>query len=473
MAWRARSPDLAHRIEVRVDGDAERALLDGIEGARYAAIGAGAVVFTEAGATFYAARDASGRWRVVGPDGEGPTFMEIALPLRAIEEQPLYIAAEPDGWRVVRGDEIGPAFSGVPTDLTVLAGPDLAGAEEGGGARFGYVARDAAGARWMWGALAGPGFDAIDLVRVGDGRVLYAGTREQGTREQGTYVVSSSPSESMLGDAHESVLELASAAHGLGYAALLGTGDHTEFLHAPEGHEQILASAPLLTHLRISDDGMHAACLSTAVDGHSIDVLLDGMSVAHHRRVDGEHLTFVPTSGQLVWVAEDAQGLVVHVLDPHGAESSSERFEAIDGPFVAARTVGFIGHRGGRAEVWIDGVRVADEGYAAQLRVGPDGRYAFMMREHGERFVITRRGRWPIPRFFIDTLTIDGSGEHWAALVPDAAERVLSVWIDGEPHIEVPAEEVLEPALAMGIDPALALRAMVRGVLAARFRAAG
>lgn len=457
--WRARSPDLAHRIEVRAQGDREQAWIDGIEGPSYPSIGAGAVVFTDDGAAYYVARDDDGTWRVVGPDVEGPTFLEVALPLRAIGAQPLYVAASTDGWHVVHGGETGPAFSEVPTDLTVFEASF--GARFG--PRFGYVARDDAGARWMWGATAGAGFDAIDLVRVGEARVLFAGTREHST-----HVVSSTPSSTVLGLPHESVLELVGASHGPGYAALLGIEDHTELLHAPGGTESILTSAPLLTHLRITDDGMHTGCLRAAIDGRSIEVLLDGAPIAQHRRVDGEHFDFVPGSARLVWVAEDAQGLVVHVLDSRG-DAGSERFEAIEGPLVAQGSIGFIGRRGGRAEVWIDDVQVADEAYAAQLRVGTSGRYAFMARQDGERFVVTRRGRWPIPRFFIDTLSIDASGDHWAALVPDAGEHVLSVWIDGEPHVEVPAEEVLEPALALGIDPAAALRAMVHAVLAAQY----
>ncbi len=458
--FRARSPDLSHRIEVHAEDGGERAHVDGTAGALFLAIGAGAIAFTDAGAAFYAASDASG-WRVVGPSSAGPTFMEIAVPLFVLGEQPLYVAASAEGWHVVHGDVIGPASSGPPTDLRVL------------GDRYGYVAHDEAGARWMWGGEAGPGFQRIELVRVGDGgsRVVYAGTRETGT-----HVVSSTPSGTTLSEAHESVLELVAAANAPGYAALLGIEEHTELVHAPSARgaeggatEVHLASAPLLTHLRITDDGLHTACLSAAEDGRAIEVLLDGVSIARHRRVDGERLTFVPGSDRLFWVAEDAQGLVVHEREGD-REAHGERFESIDGPFVARGSVGYIGRRGGRAEVFVDGARVADEAYAAQLRIGPGGHYAFMVRSRGARFVVTRRGRWPIPRFFIDTLTLDESGEHWAALVPDGAERVLSVWIDGEPRVEVPAEEVLEPALARGIDPPVALRAMVEAVLAAHLR---
>jgi len=64
------------------------------------------------------------------------------------------------------------------------------------------------------------------------------------------------------------------------------------------------------------------------------------------------------------------------------------------------------------------------------------------LANEGWRLVVMRLGRWPGPRLFVDTLLLDESGRHWAALAPDPSERTLEVWIDGEPRATVDPEEL-------------------------------
>lgn len=439
--WRARSADLAQVIEARSEDGGERAYVDGAPGERFAVISAAGVAFGMG--AHYLAEGSDGAWQVVSPDGAGPPFLDVAIPLQVAGERALYAAADARGWHVVLGREVGPAYAAV----------DRVAARADGTVR--YVARDAAGQRVVVDGTSGPTF--LEVSALTEGRALVYAGRVAG----GEHVVVDGVVQPTL---HETVLELVSARDAAAFAAIVGAGERTELWHAPPGGPAILlGAASVLSHLRISDDGAHVACLSAQSDGQSIEVWRDGSVVARHRRIEGERLAFVGGEDRLTWLAADAQGVNV-VID--GA--ASERFESIDGPIVGRGGVGFIGRRRGRSEVWVDGERVIEADHATSLNVGADGHFAVMVRSNGERFVVTRRGRWPIPRFFVDTLAIDVRGEHWGALVPDASERELSVWIDGEAVAVVPAEELLAPAMAMGVDPAVALRAVVVAALGRR-----
>jgi hypothetical protein len=130
--------------------------------------------------------------------------------------------------------------------------------------------------------------------------------------------------------------------------------------------------------------------------------------------------------------------------------------------------VGWIGRRGGRSEVTIEGEIVATEEWAGTLRLASEGTgYAYVARADGQRAVVTRRGRWPVPRLFVDTLVVDTTAHHWAAVVPDAHERVLAIWIDGEPRTSLDVDEISGAIVASegAIDPADAVRAIAQGEL--------
>src|SRR5690606_32659145 len=107
----------------------------------------------------------------------------------------------------------------------------------------------------------------------------------------------------------DEVLELTLARDAPSWAAIVADGSGCALVRGVEGSsEGELGAAEALTHLRISDDGAHVACLAPALDGSSIDVVLDGAVIAHHRRVEGDALAFVPGTSSLVVVFEDSQG---------------------------------------------------------------------------------------------------------------------------------------------------------------------
>jgi hypothetical protein len=237
------------------------------------------------------------------------------------------------------------------------------------------------------------------------------------------------------------------------------------------------AEAEVLTHLRLSDDGAHTLCLRPDDDG--IALLLDGAPLARHRRIDGARLSFVPGTALAAWVAEDSQAPRVLVGDASG-RVESDRYGEIEGPVLAPGRVGFVGRdpigRSGSEVVLVEAgaapAIVLGAEWAGSLRLGARG-HAVAIRERGARMVVTARGRWPIPRFFVDTLVADDAGEHWAAVVPDAAERELTVWIDGEPAVPLDLDEVSSLAVRAGgaSDAPELLVDIARAELAARAEA--
>lgn len=439
--WHGTSRDLAHEAHVVRDGSGARVIVDGAERGAWSEVAYDALRWTSRGVVV-PVRDGE-RWRVLGPDGAGDVFDAIA-DLRVAGDHVVYQGARGSVWQLVV-DGAAVASSSAPIrDIVVdergaFAAIVRAGAHE-------RVVRDGS-------ASAELPLGVRDVTLGAKGRVLAYVVTTSDRREQLAV-------DHTLSEPFDEILELAIAADAPHWAALVAEGDHTVLLL--DGRR--VTQAPLLTHLRIGDDGAHVACLSPAPDGGSIDVLLDGTAIAHHRRVDGERLAFVPGTGTLVFLAEDSQGIRVVLGD-----RASERYESIDGPVLAPGRAGWIGRRGGRHEITIDGVIVGDAEWAGSLRLGRRGHeHAYVVRERGRRFVVTRRGRWPVPRLFVDTLVLDDAGRHWTALVPDAAARRLEVWIDGVPRAELDRRALEAAASGGASSPADAVRAVVAAVLDAR-----
>ncbi len=438
LVWAGLSPDGRTSIRVVQDG----ALLRVTEGAgaerSYDAIAFDRLAWSPRGVVLPAQRD--GAWWVLdGTDERGP-FTEIGE-LVSAGDHVAYVTRAANGLRVIVDGRAGPAFDAIADGL-------LVDGEEGSVA---YVVTRADGEHAVHDESIGPAVERVSLLTLGAKGHLVAyvdrGARDRllvEHREVGIF---------------DRVLELVVSRDEAHWAALVGAGEETALIH--DGAER--ASAPFLTHLRISDDGAHAACLSPAPDGGSIDVVLDGARVAHHRRIDGEGLAFVPGDARVVLVWEDSQGMRVTL-----GSIESVRYESIEGPTLALRRAGWIGRRGEQSEVVIEGELVGTEEWAGTLSLAMHGdSYAYVARAAGQRFVVTPRGRWPIPRFFVDSLVLGDDGRHWAALVPDAAAHRLEVWIDGVPRVVLDDHE-LGGAIAIDTDRTLrdVVRAVVRGVLA-------
>ncbi len=359
----------------------------------------------------------------------------------------IYQAADRAGWHLVVGEHVGPAAPVIEAGSLVTRD-----------ARAAAIARDREGEHVLTEAAIGPAWgDVRELAFDAGGRVSYVAASDDRER----LVIE----DEVVLEAEE-ILELARAARSTGWAAIVADGEEVVLVHAAQQRavaERVRAT--LLTHLRISDDGEHVACLVPAREGGSIALWRDGVIADQHRRVEGASLAFVPGTDRVVVLAEEAQGIEVRGGTPDG-----ERFERITELVTAQESVGFVGARGGSHEVWIDGVRVGRWRWAGSLRLGERGRErTYLARdEQGQRFVITRRGRWPVPRVYVDTLTVDSSARHWAALVPDPGARTLDVWIDGLPRARVDPDELGSAMAASGsatIPVALARR-IVSGELA-------
>lgn len=438
LLWASRSPDRRARVTIVRRGEAEVLTTGGATERTYDSVALDRLRWGPHGVLVPAQR-ADDWWVVDGEQELGP-FVEVG-PLSSSGEHVAFAARHADGWHVTVDGLVGSAFDAIGESL--LVDPETGA--------FAYVGRRRGAEQVVWGEGIGPPCTLVAMLSLGaKGRqVAYV---DRGARDR--LLV-----DHLEAGAWDEVLELALAPDEAHWSALVGEGDTCSLVH--DG--VVRASAPLLTHLRISDDGAHVACLSPAVDGSSVEVLVDGTAVRSVRRALGEALTFVPGSATLVVIVEQTQGLRIVVGD-----EESERFEEILGPVTAPGRVGWIGRRGGQSEVAIGMETVGVEPWATSLLLAREGDgFAYVARTDAGRFVVTRLGRWPVPRLFIDTLAIDATGAHWAALVPDASERRLDVFVDGVRHAELDPDEI---GAALAIDeslgPADAVRAIVLGELA-------
>ena len=449
LLWHGRSPDRASRAAIVARDGREVLEVDGIERGGWDEI-AMPVRWSARGPVAMVRRGE--RWSVLDGDREGEPFDAIRE-LTVEGATVAYAAADREGWRVIVQDDRvsrGRAFDALRADtLRVVEG------------RAVYVGRDGRGDHVVVGEAIGEAYAAVHGLAVGaKGRTVgYAGVRGDGE----DIVIDGAVVARV-----DEVLELALAADAPRWAAIVAQGEDTVLVHGTDDGAIERVRAPILTHLRISDDGEHALCLRSEVDGSAIEVWLDGAALVRARRVDGERLAFVPGTARVVVVREDAQGPVVWI---DGAEG--ERYEEVEGPVLAPRRAGWVGRRRGRSVVVIDGAPVGDEAWAGSLRLAREGDgYAYVARGEGppddaQRAVVTQRGRWPVPRLYVDTLVVDASGHHWAALVPDPAARRLSIWVDGAPRSELDVDEVSAAMLAQGtLGPRGPIHAIVEAELA-------
>ncbi len=441
--WRGRSPDRSTSVIVTEDGARLRLAIvasstppvgiDGAAARTYDTIAFDRLAWSPRGVFAPASRDGAW-WMIDGPDERGP-FIAIGEVIVS-GDHTAFVAQGPAGWVAHVDDHEGSAFDAIVEGL-------LLDPEHGSVA---YVVSRGGHEHAVHDDAIGPACEVVALETLGGkGRMLAYVDRGARDRLLVDHV------EQAIFDR---VLELVVASDEPHWAALVSVGDASVLVR--EG--VILATAPFLTHLRVSDDGAHVACLSPAADGASIDLLVDGAHIAHHRRIDGERLAFVPGDDRVVFVSEDSQGMRVTLDGTDG-----ERYEAIEGPVFAPRRAGWIGRRHEQSEIVIEGTLIATEEWAGSLALARDAdRYAYVARTNGERFVVTPRGRWPMPRLFVDTLVLGDDGLHWAAVVPDMAARRLEVWVDGERSVVLDDHEL---GGAIAIDEGRTLRQVVREVV--------
>lgn len=446
--WHARTPDRRREVAV-LGGDGERIAVDGAAHARFDRVLVTELLLDAAGrGPAYVGERGREAFVVVGGAEHGP-WDEIE-DLTAGGAVIAFAARTGTSWQVHRltselPEPIGPALAALVPDTLRL--------DERGALAFVGLPLASTGPtdleRLYWAPPDGPhdpvrhASPAADAIRIvaATPRGFVAVLREAGHER----LVRAEAELVELDAGWEEILE--PVVRGDAFAFFGARPGDVVLVHGRPTHEaERVAEAPVLTHLRLSDDGLHTACLLPDDDG--IALLYDGAPLATHRRIDGERLAFVPETGLVAWIAEDAQAPRLLLGDPSG-RVESDRYGEIEGPTLAPRRVGFVGRdpigRSGSEVVLVEAGEapaiVARAEWAGSLRLGRAG-HAFVVREAGARAVVTARGRWPIPRFFVDTLALDPRGEHWAAVVPDAAERELTVWIDGEPSVGLDLDEV-------------------------------
>lgn len=416
------------------DGERLRLVVDDAAPRAFDEIALDRLAWTARGVLVPVAHD--GRWWMLDGSAEQGPFDAVGA-VRVAGMHHAFAARLDGSWRVHTDTHVEPPFD-------AIEGAFLLDGEYGSVAY--EVVRGASHAMVHDGSL-GPPCTSIALATLGAKGAMLAYV-DDGERDR--LLVDHAPVLTP-----EAVLELVVADEAARWAALVAEGDAT--LLVRDGTE--LARRPLLTHLRLSADGGHVACLAPAADGLSIEVLLDGSVVAQHRRVDGARLAFA-ADGRLVFVFEDSQGVRLDV-----AGHDTEHFDEIDGPAIAGARVGWVGRRGGQSAVFVEGETIATEEWAGALQLAERGEgWAYVARRGDARAVVTPRGRWPVPRLFVDTLVLDGEGRHWGALVPDVSAHRLEVWVDGAPRVVLDEREL---ATAILLDADRTPREVVRGVVEA------
>lgn len=444
LVWTGRGPDRRAHVVVTEQEGGLRLERAGASPQRYDAIAFDRLVWTPRGVLVPAQRD--GAWWIVDGAGEQGPFDEVGEVVRA-GPHAAFVARTREGWRVSVDGRPGAAFDDVAQGISL----------DGESGSVAYVVTRADGQYAVHDDAIGPACETVEMATLGaKGRMLVYVDRGERDRilvdhaDAGVF---------------DRVLELVVAPDEAHWAALVAAGEQTVLVH--DGTP--LASSEFLTHLRISDDGAHVACLAPAADGASIDVIRDGAHVAHHRRIDGEGMRFAQAEAVLVFLFEDSQGMRV----AHGHDES-ERYEAIEPLVFAPHRWGFVGRRLERSEVVVDGRAIATEEWAGTLALAAHGDgYAYVARVGDERFVVTSRGRWPVPRLFVDSLVLDDEGRHWAALVPEPSSRSLEVWVDGVRHGALDDRE-LGGAISIQTERTLreVVREIVRGELDRALRSA-
>lgn len=150
LAWYGHTPDRAHRIEVRQDGNAQWLALDGHTSRAYRYIAADDLAFDSGGRRFAFAAETSERperWAVVTDFVEGPSWDGVAgLRFGPGGRHLVYAALDGHHWRMVVDGTPEAPFDEVDVE-SITFSPD--------GHRVGYVGGDRLCARVVVDAVSG------------------------------------------------------------------------------------------------------------------------------------------------------------------------------------------------------------------------------------------------------------------------------------------------------------------------------
>jgi hypothetical protein len=387
LAWYGHTPDRAHRIEVRQEGNVQWLALDGRTSRAYRFIAAQDLASDpDGGRLAFAAEIAEHpeRWAVVTDFVQGRSWDAVAgLHFGPGGRRLAYAALDGRLWRMVVDGVPEPPFDAVDTG-SVTFSPD--------GRRIGYVADDGRCARAVVDAVPGPCVARIVGLAVAD----VAG--------QDVSVVADAPDGS---DAHvrvgaDRVLDLARARELVVDRAVR--------------HWAVVAGSP--EGWRLVVDGREGEPFE------QLDRVVwspGGRSVAYAARRDGAW--HVVTDGRV------------------GAP-----YAEVEEPVFAASGahVGYIGRDEGHSVVAIDD-RVIWESPApaTALALSDDGAHVAWVYRDGASSVIAVDGeRYRFDMTVERTVRFTHDGEHWAALAGSLADRRLFVVVDGHVRLPFDAEEL-------------------------------
>lgn len=427
VVWHGRSPDRARRVVVMEEEGRQRLVIDEVPGADFDAVGFTHLRWSAGGPVVPVQVD--GRWHVAvgGELGAGHDAIgEVVVSGARVA----YQALDEDGWRVFVDGAPGPAFESL-----------VAGSLAFGGGRLVYVGRDAQGAHVVDGEVGPPFLRVASLGFGAKGTMVgYVGVHGDGAMVviEGRTVLRA-----------EAISALVLASGEPRWAAIVDD----EVVHGEARYP-----APSARGLTISGDGAHVAW--SVERGDEVEVFVDGHRVGVHLAV--ERMRFVPRTNALLYVARESDG--VHVVH-----------DGVVGPRVAsvealvtseAGHVGYVARRGvGCAVVIDDELRHRGEWAGGLTLAARSGRWAFLIREAGRRYLITPDARVELERPFVDTLVLDSEGARWAIALADRNERRLDVVVDGQRVAPLDVDEV-SAALLQGRDPIEVVREIVAGELA-------
>ncbi len=436
--WSARSPAGDHEARLEEGPDGARVILDGEARGPFVAVALDALVWTETGAAVPVQTPAG--WHVLRAGSLGPAHRAVGE-LHAEGGALRYAALDGDGWRLFDGDRVGPPHAGVIAGSVVRSHGHLA-----------YLARDRDGARAVIDQAPQRAHRHVDRLGFAGkrGLVVYVGYDDDGAR-----VIAGSRASAP----YDAVHELARAPLAARWAAIVERAGALWLLR--DGDEAPLPRGA--RGLALSDDGARVGWI---VPGEPERIVVDGRPV--HAAAELAHLGFVPITGAPLFVARGARGWrVVHNGRP------GPRFDAVEPPVTSrGGRWAYLGHRAVGDAVVVDGEAVVRAEWAsAPVLEGPG--WACLARRGAQRFVhwsgARSRGRFAVPRPFVDTLVLDPGGAHVAVAVADEGRRELRVYVDGRDAGPLAAEALI----ARAGDGAEGARAVVGAVMARALDARG
>lgn len=471
VVWHGRSPDRRREVEVLERSSAQRIRLDGAEGPPFRGIGVETVAFSpDSRRLAYAAQDDAG-WRVVIGDRAGPAWGGIGALLWSPDSRRLAYAAERDGgWRVVVDGRPGPAFD------ALLEGSLRWSADS---RRVAYLVERRGRRSALLDDLESAQYDAIGELTLGaDGsRAGFIAWQGSGARA----VLLDQAGAQLTGPLYDGIAELRLSARG-GRPAYAALRDPAE--GGPRGWAAVIdgVEGPLFDRvgsLAWAPDDRRLVYVARHQEIDQVMVVDVRAAAPRHAPLGPAFPAIVPASlvldaegERLAYIARREDGLHAVVLGLAGGAALAEgpAFDAVEALSLPPGRSGYLGHRGGRSWVVLDGAPSIPYEWAGDLVFSPDGRHhAYLARRAGRTLIAQGDRRFGVDQVVEGTLVVDDTG-RWGCVVGVRAARGLAIVIGGLPLRRLPIDELV--AALMQAPPDARLRGALDTGLLRRWVAA-